>query len=475
MRARVTLLAALVAVLGSLLGVGSAEARAGFKIGFSDGLFSSPSSAERALWLDHAADDADAGIVRVFVVWRSVVAGQPASPRNPADPAYDFAAIDRVVRGASARGLDVLTTVYGAPDWAEGNNRDAGAPAGTWKPRPGDVGDFAFALAKRYSGSFPDPLQPLQSLPRVRYFQDWNEPNLDVYLTPQWKGHKQVAAEHYRKMLNAGYEAVHRVHADNVLVGAGTSPYGDDPGGSRTRPLRFWRAVFCLKDRNELKPAKCPKRSERAHLDVMAHHPINTSGPPTQSAIHPDDVSSPDMGQIAKTIRAAEKHGRVLPARRRPIWVTEFWYESNPPDKAKGLPLKTQARYIEQSMYLFWKAGASAAIALQLRDAKHIKANAGQFNVTGAYFYNGKPKPALRAYRFPFVGDRTGTAKVRLWGMSPAAGKVVIERKRGSKWKRAETVNAGGSQVFTAKIHLRGSSQLRAKAGGERSLVWKQR
>ena len=64
--------------------------------------------------------------------------------------------------------------------------------------RPGAFGDFANAVASALLRNFA-------GLPRVRYFQAWNEPNLSVYLTPQYKGKNEVAAGHYRRMLNAFY------------------------------------------------------------------------------------------------------------------------------------------------------------------------------------------------------------------------------------------------------------------------------
>ena len=46
-------------------------------------------------------------------------------------------------------------------------------------------------------------------LPRVRYWQPWNEPNLSYYLAPQWTraGGRWVAASPviYRGLLNAVY------------------------------------------------------------------------------------------------------------------------------------------------------------------------------------------------------------------------------------------------------------------------------
>ena len=440
---------------------GQAQARSGLELGFSDPLFQDGDPQTRALWLDRSVA-AGAGTTKLFASWRGLASGQPADPADPADPAYDFSRLDAAVRDARARGLSVLINVVAAPDWAEGRNRDPKAPAGTWKPRTGPLSSFMQALARRYSGSY-------QGLPRVRDFQLWNEPNLPEHMTPQWKGRKPVAARHYTKMLRAAYKGISDVKGSR-LVGAGLAPYGDDPGGERTRPLRFWREVFCLGSRKRLKKKKrCPAK---AKFDVMAHHAINTSGPPTQSAIHPDDASSADLRHVRRTLRRAEKQRTIGPRERRPLWVTEFWWESDPPSN-RGYPLRKQARYIQETMYLAWRAGFSEAIQLRIRDATPND-DAGSRTGDGLYFLDGTAKPSLRAFRFPFVAERKRGRRVRLWGKAPTAGKVVIERRRGKRWKRVKKLRAGGNRVFAGRTKIgRGVRKLRAKSGGEKSFVWK--
>ena len=154
----------------------------------------------------------------------------------------------------------------------------------------------------------------------MRYLQPWNEANLATYLTPQWRAKRPVGAEHYRKMLNAFHRGAAAAQPGVKVVTTGTAPYGDRPGGSRTRPLRFWRAVFCLKDRKTLKAARKGCRGKKAaKFEILAHHPITTSGGPRRSAFHPDDVTIPDMPKLHKTLRAAERQGTVRgPRRHRP-------------------------------------------------------------------------------------------------------------------------------------------------------------
>ena len=77
-------------------------------------------------------------------------------------------------------------------------------------------------------------------LPRVKYWQGWNEPNLSLYLTPQWtrRSGKLTATspDVYRSLLNAFYSGVKAVSKTNFVITAGTSPFGDPPAASASRP-----------------------------------------------------------------------------------------------------------------------------------------------------------------------------------------------------------------------------------------------
>jgi hypothetical protein len=349
-----------------------------FDTGLLDPLFTSSNGGERQAVFDEAKQ-ARAGTVRLNLIWRAVAASKPADPADPADPAYNFGAIDAAVEDAAQRGLRVLLTITSAPNFAEGANRPGNVAAGTWKPKPKAFGQFARAVAKRYSGSF-------SGLPRVRYLQAWNEANLDVHLSPQYVGRKSFAPSHYREMLNAFYRGVHAVQPKAKVVSTGTAPYGDQRGGARTRPLTFWRKVFC----------DC---KHKPHLDVLAHHPINTSGGPHRSAVHPADASTPDFKNVRRILRKAERAHQVKPGGHRPLWATELWWESKPPDRC-GVPLKKHARWIKTAIRLLRHQGASTVIYLSVRDQEPQANECGRERLqAGLEFANGEHKPAFRAFR----------------------------------------------------------------------------
>ncbi len=430
----------------------------------SAGLFLSSDAGERTRWFDTAVN-LRAGIVRIDVLWDEVATGKPANPADPADPAYDFGRLDAAIRDAAARQLGVVLTFYSAPGYARGGGEPNSAVSGTWKPDPAALGNFARAVATRYSGGY-------QGLPRVRYFDAWNEPNFPLFLQPQYEGRKPVAVERYRKMLNQVADAVKSVQADNQVIAGSLAPYGDDPGGGRIRPLAFLRELLCLN--GKLRGTKCPSKPR---FDILAHHPINLSGGPRQSARDPDDASSPDMKHVARVLRAAERAHTIRGGgKRHPLWVTEFWWESfpEPPSGDRPVPgLEKHGRWVEETLYLLWKAGVSTAIYYQLRDDKLDPQRPDQSLQIGLFLEGGAAKPAATAFRFPFL-THGGSGGVRAWGKAPAGGKLRIERKTKGGWRKVGGQKVRPGEVFTERLKVGGRAQLRARVAGLKSLIWKQ-
>ena len=146
---------------------------------------------------------------------------------------------------------------------------------------------------------------------------------------------------------------------------------------------------------------------------------------------------------------------------RKPLWATEFWWDSNPPDP-DGVPQQTQARWLEQALYLFWKQGVKRAVWFQIRDAPPVPDYASTYQ-TGLFLLDGTPKPAYQAYRFPFVGDRLDRRRIRVWGMAPGPGKVRVQHNP----RRLEDVDApaGGAG---SRLHGEAATASRRAATGPR-------
>jgi hypothetical protein len=474
---RTALLAATL-LLGVFAGPGVASAKSGLLTGFSDGLYVSADSAERATWLDRTVES-NAGIVLIGVNWSHVAgSARPLDPSNPASAAYDFSAIDAAVRDAEGRRLRVLLTIWGTPTWAEGAGRSPRALAGTWKPNPSDLAAFAQAVASRYSGGF-DPPGATPPLPAVQALEIWNEANLSGFLMPQYEGTTAVSVALYRQMLNASYAAVKAVAPQIRVLAAGAGPYGDPPPfdiGSRVRPVQFWQQLLCVhpargkakkKKVKYVRTAGCPAP---ARFDIFGFHAINTSGGPLRSAINPNDASSADLDRVVRVLRGAERAGTVLPG-RHPIWTTEMWFDVA---NRTTLPL---ARWLPQALHLLWKEGASVVINFTIRDLATDLGDIGPQvgpGRSGIFYADGHPKPAYTAFRFPFVTERLDKRTLRAWGKAPAGGNLVIQRRQRGGWISAKKLKVGRGAVFTAKLSLRGKQRLRATVAGNQSLVWKQ-
>ncbi len=483
--------------------------------GFSDPFhIQSNNASERAAWMDRTVATG-AGMVRLAVEWPAIVGAQrPSDPTNPGSASYNFSAIDGPVRDAEARGLQVLLTVNHAPAWAQGPGRPASVAPQTWKPNPTDLANFLRAVAARYSGRF-NPAGSAPRLPAVQALEVWDEANSSDWLNPQFQGTTALSPDYYRQMLNASYRAIKQVNPQVLVVVAGTDPYGDPPGGpypagtygptQRVYPVQFWQQVLCVHPVERKIPVKSKKKAKKkrkwkvrrvvtyvrtegcsapALFDVFAHHAIdNTGGGPLKSGPNRYDVSTPDLGRLVSVLRGAEQAGTTLPG-THPVWVTEYWWDSNPPNPV-GAPLPVQAAWIEQSLYLFWKAGASVAINFQVGDTTaRPDVHAGL--QAGVYFIDGQAKPSLTAFRFPFVTERIDKRRVRAWGKTPEGGTLLIQRQRGAGWVTVKTLQVTKGAVFlttlrqSKKQRKKGkkrfpASALRATVGASQSLVWQQR
>ena len=465
----------LLAPVTLLASAGPALATRGLTLGFSGGagIIGGMGPLSGAQWMARARGDG-AGILRVGVSWSSVAPiSRPSGfiGSNPASPGYNWSGVDASVEAATAEGTKVLLTIQGAPSWAEDGTVPSSATPGSWRPDPAQLATFATAIATRYDGHYPNPASPGTSLPRVSDYQAWNEPNLSIYLAPQWVRAggtwEPEAPTLLRAMQNSFYSAIKAVSRSDFVVLAGTAPFGDLPGGSRTQPVAFYRALFCLSTSLAAQPC-----SSDVSFDAIDHHPYGI-GSPTTHALNPDDASIPDMYKITKVLHAAERAGRALPRGPKQVWTTEIGWNSKPPENT-GVPIATQARWLEQSLYVLWSQGVSTIMWLQIVDIPPIPGQAFSFWDSGLYYRNGKAKPAATAFSFPFVIQRQTSDRILAWGRAPASGTLSIERQSGSQWRTVAKLHVATHQVFERTLAQSGSAKLRAQVAGATSLTWLQ-
>ncbi|MGH2861323.1 MAG: hypothetical protein ACRDLT_07415 [Solirubrobacteraceae bacterium] len=458
------------------------------------GLASSSSGAHAAtftrgfvddVWFDAPADGVSvqawlaktkatgAKIVQIEVDWPGVEPTAPrsaANARNPAAPQYNFSSLDSRVEEITSSGLTPVFLVTDAPRWAEAKGGTAAEyAAGSYEPNAKAYGELGEALARRYSGSYPNPLVKGKKLPRVRYMQAWAEANTDFHLAPQWtKVHGKTVdtgAIIYRGLLNAFYAGVKAGHRGTVVLASGLEGYGDAPfkGLQRTHPVTFMENLLCLTAK--LERARCA--GGPAHFDVTAADPYEAFSPTTH-AVSSLDASAPDLGRLTKVVKAAVRAHTLLPHKAKPLWVTEFGYDSKPPNPS-AVSTATQAKWLEEGFYTFWQEGARVAMWYLVRDQTRPYI---QNYFSGVYFRNGKKKPSFTAYSFPFVIMDTGRTTARAWGITPAGGTVKVQIKAGGSWKTIRTFHRGAGTIFDFSSSDLKHGKYRATVGAQSSLVW---
>lgn len=427
-----------------------------------------------------AIPDAGAGLSRITVFWGRITpegASKPAGfdPRDPADPGYNFSVLDNWVRGMAARDVEPFVTTLEAPAWAEGDDtadrsRRFG-DRGTYRVNAKEFGNFMHALATRYSGSFKD--KNGDTLPRVRYFQMWNEPNFGQYLVSQ---RQQDIPQVYAHLLNAGYDAVKGVSRSNIVLTAGLGPYGNNGHATDVDPQVFMRSMMCLvgiggKGLAERRRCTTPKPK----FDVWTQHPYTFGGTPTTRGGSPDAAAMGNMPDIKRTLDFAVRKRLVAPAGRKKLWVSEFAWFANPPGilsgsgKQLGSPPARHAAYLSEAAYRVWRLGFSAFVWYGLHDQAHPFPS-------GLYqgrFPDARPRPALAAFRFPFYADHSARG-VLFWGIVTRGGRasVRIERRSGRSWRRVADVRTDPRGMFHTRLRgSRATYRARALSGPKSGLV----
>jgi hypothetical protein len=403
--------------------------------------------------------------IRVVAYWRSI----ETSAR-----VYNWSALDKVVNGAVAAGLEPIVTIWQAPSWAENSvmrqkllNQGLSVNAGTVLPDPAKFAAFATAAASRYKG-------------KVTHWEAWNEPNLTHFLAPQWDGTKWLTPAHYRSMVNAFAAAVHTVDANNIVIAGATAPFGKVAPNLPYRnapPLRFMRDVLCLSATNRPVPGCGPA----AHFDAWSTHPY-TQGGPFHEATGGGNVSLGDLPDMKAVLNAGVRYGRIASNRPVNFWVGEFGWDSYLPDPG-GLGVGLHARWTAEALYQAWRSGVSTFVWHQLNDRPYPAtayqaglyycgaASLSDEKTCSSSFGIARAKPARLSFAFPFVAyARSGSNRV--WGRTPngASARVIIQRKTAYGWRTWKIVQANSVGIFSGRwASSKTRGYLRAGIAGTRT------
>jgi hypothetical protein len=384
-----------------------------------------------AVW--DLAQQANAGIARTTVYWSRIAESRPANGANPFDAAYRFDDLDEFVRNAGLHGMEVMLTIWGTPQWANGGKGQNYAPT-----KMSDLGNFAKALASRYSGRY-------NGYPFVRYYSVWNESNLGQFLSPQYDARgKPVAPAIYAKMFRAAYAGI-KAGNSRSLVGVGeTSARGRDrllgrKGTQETEsPGKFAELLS--------------KQKPLLRFDAWSHHPYPTSinGKPLANVKWPNVT-------LAQMNRFEDSVSKWFKKKNLRFWITEYGHETKP-EEPKGVTYAQQAAYVKQAItYAADDPNVDIFIWFITRDDP---TSAWQ---SGLVQRNGAKKPSFSSYqkvastydgRNPQIFVKGGVknpvvkfAALELWARSGTGAKVgmtIAVYDKGKVIKTAQPVSTIG-------------------------------
>jgi hypothetical protein len=402
--------------------------------------------------------------VRVSVLWDAVAPRKKL--RNGADPkayrAANWDKYDDLVRTAQLYGIQVYFDVtFPGPRWTQHRANDP-ANQRAWKPNTRQFGRFFQAVAKRFTGSYHDENQGNGTLPRVSWWGIGNEPNQGGWLMPQSRRIRGRLVPQspaiYRDLLIAGANAlISTGHgADTINMGE-TAPLGVPPESER-RPLRpalFLREMFCLDSRfrryrgSAARARHCSSVKRLSILKrlpklVYAHHPYTKKTHPLKKDRSRDALTIANLNALPRLLDRIAAKTKLIP-KELGVVLTEFGWETKPPDVLNGISLAHQAEWNNLGDYEVYKNPRVFAntqfLLFDVPPQRQFPRNSRAYWFTyqsGLFYSSGARKPSATAYMLPFVIKRSG-GNYLFWGQirftpNGADQSIQVQRKQGSDW-----------------------------------------
>jgi hypothetical protein len=318
-------------------------------------------------------------VVRFTLRWNEIA----AAGEDPAG--YDWSTADAVLNGLRAHGLAPVVTLAGTPAWANGGRPPNFAPSSA-----APFATFAQAAASRY--------------PWVRYWTIWNEPNQRVNLRPA------RPATYVRLLLNPGYAAIHAADPGALVAGGVTAPRAGQSGVS---PIAWIRGM----------------RAAHAHLDAYAHHPYPAGPFETPFSGGCRRCTAITMANLPVLLREVERDFGA-----KPVWLTEYGYQTNPPDRLLGVSPARQAAYIGKAAL---RAYELPHVTMLIHFLYEDEPAVGAWQ-SGLVTVAGKAKPALGTFPLPVAEAARRGNRVVLWGqVRPGSGVQTyrLEKRVSGRWR----------------------------------------
>jgi hypothetical protein len=329
-------------------------------------------------------------VVRINMAWNRV---------EPHRGVFHWSGYDAVVKGLHARGIEPMLTLLSTPRWANGGRGSNWAPSSRTT-----FADFAAHAAQRY--------------PFVRRWLIWNEPNQRRWLRPT------KPSVYVSRLLNPAYAAIHRVLRGALVGGGVTAPRAASGGVSPTA----WITGMA-----------------RAHarLDAYAHNPYPLSPTETPLSGGCSHCTTITMATLPRLLAGVK---RSFGPRTR-IWLTEYGYQTNPPDRFLGVSRTKQALFLAQgALRAYLAPRVDLLIQFLVKDEPDI----ARWQ-SGILTANGARKPSYAAMELPLAVERRTPTAVKLWGqIRPGSGpqQYLLQQLRGGVWQPVGTPALTGARGF---------------------------
>jgi hypothetical protein len=318
--------------------------------------------------------------IRIDINWAQVQSGGPTS--------YDWTGIDRLVRGASARGISVLGGIMYTPEWA----RPSGTSA-TYGPDPAKYAAFAKVAAAHYSAL------------GVHAYEVWNEPNIKSFWTPS------PNVGDYTRLLKAAYPAIKSADPQATVLSGGTAPAPDD--GTSYSPVTFLKGIYA--------------NGGGDSFDAVSHHPyvwpVYPGDAQAWSAWYQMYGTNPSLRSVMTANGDAGKK----------IWATEFGAPTNGP-AGSFVSEGEQAKIISKG-YAVWRTYDWAGPLFTYQGRDQGTSNDTRESHFGLLHNNWSPKPAYDAYR-QAVAAATGATRANPTPADPATpaqvGRIGLQAESGA-------------------------------------------
>jgi hypothetical protein len=404
-------------------------------------------------------------VIKAHLVWSEVAGHAKTKPRgfNGADPSQypGWGAYDAFVQEAQARGFKVMLTITPpAPGWA---TKAKGDRAGVDRPSAREFGRFAQAAGARYPG--------------VKLWAIGNEPNHKGFLYPQsTRGGVPVAPRLYRDLVRAAVSGLRRSgHTHDTILFGELLPIAPSARGPKRnlQPIVFIREFFCLDSRwrpfrgRAARERGCQHYKKLTGVTGFGYHPYTRPAGPSLVEPSANDATIRSLGRVTRALDIARSRGRVGGG-RLPIWITEFGFQSNPPDHIFGAKLSRIPSFMGESE--LWLALRNRRVKSYsqygMTDARVIAGNTSDWQ-SGLRFVNGTPKPGVyQAYRLPIFVRVLGPSAVEVRGDArPGAAGAVVQvqqRLRGSFKNLGAPISVrNGRGYFVAKFRVSSASKRR--------------